>query len=93
MAMSSRRIELLKKLVADLAEPDYSDIPEVDTDAFWANAMRFQDHLAIRRKKQTITTRIDCDVVDWLKAKGEGYQTRINALLREAMQRDRHSAR
>jgi len=28
---------------------------------------------------------LDTDVVLWLKSKGKGYQTRINAILREAM--------
>ena len=29
--------------------------------------------------------RIDADVLLWLKSNGKGYQTRINAILREAM--------
>ncbi len=29
--------------------------------------------------------RLDADVLRWLKSKGKGYQTRINAILREAM--------
>jgi len=33
--------------------------------------------------------RIDADVLAWLKSQGKGYQTRMNAILREAMLRSR----
>ncbi len=32
--------------------------------------------------KADIHIRLDADVVDWFKAQGKGYQTRINAVLR-----------
>lgn len=32
--------------------------------------------------KQQLTVRLDRDVVDWFKAQGAGYQTRMNAVLR-----------
>ena len=32
--------------------------------------------------KTSISLRIDADVLDWLKAQGPGYQTRINTILR-----------
>lgn len=41
-----------------------------------------------RPVKKTITTYVDVDVLDWLKSKGPGYQTRINLLLREGMVRE-----
>jgi uncharacterized protein (DUF4415 family) len=34
------------------------------------------------RPKERVTVRLDHDIVDWLKAQGRGYQTRINAILR-----------
>lgn len=36
--------------------------------------------------KERLTVRLDADIVQWLKAAGRGYQTRINAILREAME-------
>ncbi len=33
-------------------------------------------------KKAAISLRLDADVLDWFKAQGPGYQTRINAVLR-----------
>jgi uncharacterized protein (DUF4415 family) len=32
--------------------------------------------------KAAISLRVDADVLDWFKAQGPGYQTRINAILR-----------
>jgi len=36
--------------------------------------------------KKPLTIRVDADVLAWLKGQGKGYQTRINHLLRNAMQ-------
>ncbi|MDE0347407.1 MAG: BrnA antitoxin family protein [Boseongicola sp.] len=35
--------------------------------------------------KKQITTRVDADVLVWLKSGGKGYQSRMNAILRQAM--------
>jgi uncharacterized protein (DUF4415 family) len=32
--------------------------------------------------KQQLTVRFDADVIEWFKAQGPGYQTRMNAVLR-----------
>lgn len=32
--------------------------------------------------KQQLTVRFDADVIEWFKAQGAGYQTRMNAVLR-----------
>jgi uncharacterized protein (DUF4415 family) len=34
------------------------------------------------RPMAAISLRVDADVLDWFKAQGPGYQTRINAILR-----------
>lgn len=87
-----------KELAALAARPeseiDTSDIPEW-TEADFADAIRLQGRpLAevlrlYRIRKAAITARIDLDVLEWLKSKGEGYQTRLNAILRDAMAQDR----
>jgi uncharacterized protein (DUF4415 family) len=38
-----------------------------------------------RPVKVTLTCRLDADIVAWLKQGGKGYQTRLNAILRQAM--------
>src|SRR5271167_1198936 len=58
---------------------DYSDIPKLDK-SFWKRAK-----LTMPGPKDRLTIRVDHDVVDWLKKKGSGYQTRINAILRSYM--------
>ena len=58
---------------------DLNDIPELD-DEFFKNALL---HLP---EKQTITIRIDTDVLTWFRKQGKGYQTRINKLLRTYME-------
>jgi uncharacterized protein (DUF4415 family) len=58
---------------------DLSDIPEI-TD--WSNAVIGKFY---RPVKQSLTIRLDADVITWLKSQGRGYQTRINTLLRNAM--------
>lgn len=58
---------------------DTSDIPELD-DAFFQNA-----ELKVP-PKQLVTLRIDSDVLAWFKTQGQGYQTRINKLLRAYME-------
>lgn len=40
-------------------------------------------------KRQT-TIRVDADVLDWLKSKGEGHLSRINSILRAAMIDEMH---
>lgn len=38
--------------------------------------------LPMPRRKAHASLRIDADVLDWFRAQGRGYQTRINAILR-----------
>lgn len=39
--------------------------------------------------KQIVTIRLDVDMLEWFKAAGPGYQTRINQVLREHMDGNR----
>jgi uncharacterized protein (DUF4415 family) len=45
-----------------------------------------------RPRKQRISLRVDTEVVDWLKSKGPGYQTRINRILRRLMMEGKRRA-
>jgi uncharacterized protein (DUF4415 family) len=62
------------------ADIDYSDIPPLDK-AFFTKAT-----VAWPPAKTQLTIRLDADVLAWLKANGRGYQTRINHILRVAME-------
>lgn len=59
------------------------ELPRLVDDAFLKNT-----ELAIP-EKQSITIRLDVDVLDWFKRQGRGYQTRINKLLRSYMEANR----
>lgn len=61
---------------------DFSDIPPL-TEKFWANARPLRE--MFRPRKSSTTVRMDSDVLEWLKSQGKGYQTRMNAILRDAM--------
>ncbi|MGH8503637.1 MAG: BrnA antitoxin family protein [Gammaproteobacteria bacterium] len=59
---------------------DFSDDPEATPEMF-ARAVVRKGFKPIPAKQQ-VTLRLDADVLEWFKAQGKGYQTRINALLR-----------
>lgn len=63
------------------SEIDTSDIAPLD-DAFWRNAVQNPFY---KPTKTSTTVRVDSDVLAWLKGQGKGYQTRMNAILRDAM--------
>ena len=42
--------------------------------------------LPVVPRKAAISLRLDAEVLDWFKAQGGGYQTRINAVLRAYME-------
>ncbi len=65
-----------------------SDVPEVSPEMF-ASAIVRRGLKPVSRKAQ-LTLRVDNDVLDWFKKQGQGYQTKINALLRAYM--DAHKA-
>jgi uncharacterized protein (DUF4415 family) len=64
----------------DKARIDYSDIPPLG-DEFFAKAKQ-----AWPPAKQQVTIRVDSDILEWLRTHGRGYQTRINRILRAAME-------
>lgn len=61
-------------------EIDTTEIPPVSD---WSRAVVGKFYRPI---KKPLTIRLDADVLAWLKGAGSGYQTRINALLRSAME-------
>jgi uncharacterized protein (DUF4415 family) len=83
--LSAEDRKQLQKLAARPdREIDLTDIPEIQEIPSDAVIGRFY-----RPKKTVVTIRLDADVVAWIRASGEGYQTRINAYLRQMMQQSR----
>lgn len=81
--------ELQAELEALAARPDgeldTSDIPEVRD---WSDGVRGAFYKPI---KKPVALRLDADLLDWFRRQGPGYQTRINAALREFVERHRQS--
>jgi uncharacterized protein (DUF4415 family) len=59
------------------SDPDWDEFRDID----WSNAV-----LVMPAKKKAISIRVDEDVLDFFKKEGEGYQRRMNAVLRSYMQ-------
>jgi uncharacterized protein (DUF4415 family) len=70
-------------------DPDCAPLPPEK----WANAMTADEYREFRRiyrpLKKLTSVRIDADIIDWLKSKGEGHLTKINDILRERMTAER----
>ena len=66
---------------------DLSDAPEITPEMFAKAVVR--RGLKPPPTKQQITIRLDDDVLKWFRAQGDGYQTRINSLLRAYMEAHR----
>jgi len=61
-------------------EIDTSDIPEIVRSSSTVVGKFY------RPIKQSITVRLDADVIAWLRSGGRGYQTRANKMLRTLME-------
>lgn len=58
-------------------DPEWAEFMDID----WSKAT-----LVIPVPKDAISIRLDRDVIDFFRADGKGYQTRINAVLRHYME-------
>ena len=82
-----------------LGPRDYEEIPEL-TDEWFKNATWHINGKPIPRgrpksanPKQHVNMRLDPDVLDYFKAGGPGWQSRINAALRKVAKLDRPGRR
>lgn len=65
----------------EIARAVASDPDAAPIDIDWSDAV-----LVVPPKKKAISIRLDEDVLDFFKREGEGYQRRMNAVLRSYMQ-------
>lgn len=63
---------------------DPLDNPEITPEMFAKGVVR--RGLKPTPNKVQLTLRVDSDVLEWFKARGSGYQTQMNALLRAYME-------
>ena len=79
----SKKPQLSKKRMAEIKafkSRDFSDNPEWTAED-WKKARPAY----IKTPKTNIHTKIDTDILNWLKSEGKGYKARLNAALRFAM--------
>ena len=62
---------------------DFSDCPVMTEEELKKLRPRHPEYF--KPKKQAVQIRLDADVFAWFKAYGKGYQSRINAVLRNVM--------
>lgn len=77
----------IRQAAGDDSDIDYSDIPRL-TDEQLSRMVRFRDV----RRKVPVSVRLDPQVLDWLKSKGEGHLTRINDILMNLMEAEHRSS-
>ncbi len=72
------------KRVDALSEAELNEAIRRDRDTFVPEPEWFNNAMVLRpgQPKQRITMRLDADLLEWFKAQGRGYQTRMNAVLR-----------
>ncbi len=81
--------ELRAMVEAGDCVPTSPDAPEIELDeAFWQSARLVMP----TPKKQAISLRVDQDILDWFRAEGKGYQSRMNAVLRAYVESRRERA-
>jgi uncharacterized protein (DUF4415 family) len=81
-----RRAGEAQRAGADLPEEEYEDIPRL-TDEQLARMVRLREV----KRKIPVSVRLDPQVLEWLRAKGEGHLTRINDILLNLMEAERRA--
>ncbi len=79
-------LEALAARPTDDADPECPPMTEAELAAGGIRGALFRPG---RPFKKPIAMRLDADVLDWFQRQGPGYQTRINAALREYMDHHR----
>lgn len=75
-----------------MAEEEIEANANADPDnPLWTDEMLANAVMVYPRPKDSISIRLDADILEYLRRDGPGYQTRINAILRSYM--EAHSRR
>jgi uncharacterized protein (DUF4415 family) len=79
--LSDERLREIKKIPIVYTE----DSPKLNADQIARMKPAHPEYWKVESVKVQISIKIDADILSWFKSKGKGYQTRINTVLREAM--------
>jgi uncharacterized protein (DUF4415 family) len=61
------------------------DSPKLTADQVARMKPAHPEYWKVKPVKVSLSIKIDADIAAWLKRDGKGYQTRLNAILRQAM--------
>ena len=81
------RLAAQRQASGDDSDIDFRDIPRL-TDEQLANLVRLRDV----RRKVPVSVRLDPQVVEWLKSKGQGHLTLINDILTNVMEAEQRKS-
>jgi uncharacterized protein (DUF4415 family) len=70
-------------------DPTHADAPEAEPlgPDFWKSA-----RVVMPTGKTSVHLRLDSDVAEWFKSRGNGHLTRMNAVLRAYVEAQKHSS-
>ncbi|MGC1464074.1 MAG: BrnA antitoxin family protein [Terracidiphilus sp.] len=83
--MTANKIRALKRMPNEAI--DYSEIPPLEG-RNWTTP----GALVPTENKKQVTLRLDADVIEFFRATGRRYQSRMNAVLREYVQSNRKAS-
>jgi uncharacterized protein (DUF4415 family) len=77
-----------RQAAGDDSKINFADIPRLTPEQL-ARMVRARDV----KRKVPVSVRLDSDVLQWLKNKGDGHLTRINDILHNLMEAERQASR
>jgi uncharacterized protein (DUF4415 family) len=83
--MTDKRIAELQ----DFKTKDFSDCPAQTPEQLKEFKPKYPNDQLYEPIKKTVQISLDADVLEWLKQADSEYQTRVNAILRQAMLQER----
>ncbi|KWT87963.1 hypothetical protein ASN18_1305 [Candidatus Magnetominusculus xianensis] len=96
---ASKKAQLMNDMtdwarVAAMTDSNIEEAVASDPDTFIPDAKWFEKaQIVMPKVKETVTLRLDPDVLKWFRHDGRGYQTRINAVLRAFVEAQEHRVR
>jgi uncharacterized protein (DUF4415 family) len=77
----------IAEVILTFKNTDFSDVPELKEEQMKQfKPSHYRPNMAnFKPIKKVVYVRLDADIIEWLKSDGDGYQTRMNSILRQAM--------
>src|SRR5438132_3485164 len=79
--------------IGNMSEKEIEELSKDPENPKWTKRMFKEATWRMPQKKTSVHMFLDQDVVDWFKAEGRGYQSRINAVLKSYVHGHSHHVR